>query len=74
MWFTQRVSGNAGAVISAMCSASKMLRTDPQSAEHIPLVKYYSQEFTKAVVTASVRHHGTHLMTAEVNRNTGQSR
>lgn len=49
-----------------------MLRPGPHSAEHIPLVKYYSQEFRKAVVTASSRHHGTHLMTAEVNRNTGQ--
>lgn len=49
-----------------------MLTTCPQPVEHTPLVKYYSQDFRKAFVTASSHHHGTHLMTAEVNRNTGQ--
>lgn len=71
-WFMQWVSGNAKALISAVCRVSKMLGTGPPSAERIPLVKYYSQEFRKAVVTASACHQGTHLMTAEVNRNTGQ--
>ena len=68
----QRVFRKAEALISAVCRASKMLRTGPQSAEHIPLVKCYSQEFRKAVVTASAHHHGIHLMIAEVDRNTGQ--
>lgn len=49
-----------------------MLRPGSQSAEHIPVVKYCSAEFSKAVVAASARQHGTHLMTAGVNRNTGQ--
>lgn len=71
-WFMRWVLGNAEAPISAACTASKMLRAGPQPAEHTPLVKYYSQEFGKAFVTASPHHHGTHLMTAEVNRNTGQ--
>lgn len=46
----QRVSGNAEALISTVCRASKMLRTGPQSAEHIPLVKYYSQELGKLLL------------------------
>lgn len=35
-WFMKWLSGNAEALISTVCRASKMLRTGPQSAERVP--------------------------------------
>lgn len=55
-----------------LCRASRTLRPGPESAELVSSVKLCSAELSKAAVTASARQRGAHLMTAAVNRNTGQ--